>query len=218
MYNSAATYMRSAIVQKLTGEKIVDYLQPRLFAPLGHRGRDLGNMPARHQYRRLGAEHSDRGARQIWPALPAKGQWQGRQSCPRSWVEEATTFKIQQPAVAKPTRPMRRTTGSKVTRISSGAGNTALSRRRRLWAIHDRPAGAGCGDRDDGRNEQHAGQLDLVWEHLLPAMHARGAARTDAAAEEKLRHTLASLALLPPKGQRTSSPRGAQVTGGLPAR
>ena len=34
-YNSAATYMLSAIVQKLTGEKVVDYLGPRLFQPLG---------------------------------------------------------------------------------------------------------------------------------------------------------------------------------------
>lgn len=34
-YNSLATYMLSAAVQKVTGEKIVDYLYPRLFRPLG---------------------------------------------------------------------------------------------------------------------------------------------------------------------------------------
>ena len=34
-YTSLATYMLSAIVQKVTGEKVVDYLQPRLFEPLG---------------------------------------------------------------------------------------------------------------------------------------------------------------------------------------
>lgn len=34
-YNSMATYMLSAAVQKVTGEKIVDYLYPRLFRPLG---------------------------------------------------------------------------------------------------------------------------------------------------------------------------------------
>jgi CubicO group peptidase (beta-lactamase class C family) len=38
LYNSMATYMLSAIVQKVTGEKVIDYLTPRLFAPLGIRG------------------------------------------------------------------------------------------------------------------------------------------------------------------------------------
>ena len=34
-YNSLGTYMLSAIVQKVTGEKVADYLYPRLFRPLG---------------------------------------------------------------------------------------------------------------------------------------------------------------------------------------
>ncbi len=34
LYNSLGTYMLSAIVQKVTGEKVVDYLTPRLFEPL----------------------------------------------------------------------------------------------------------------------------------------------------------------------------------------
>ena len=35
LYNTAATYMLSAIVQKITGDRLRDYLMPRLFAPLG---------------------------------------------------------------------------------------------------------------------------------------------------------------------------------------
>ena len=34
-YNTAATFMLSAIVQKVSGETVLDYLQPRLFDPLG---------------------------------------------------------------------------------------------------------------------------------------------------------------------------------------
>jgi hypothetical protein len=40
LYNSLGTYMLSAMVQKVTGEKIVDYLKPRLFDPLGIQGMD----------------------------------------------------------------------------------------------------------------------------------------------------------------------------------
>jgi CubicO group peptidase (beta-lactamase class C family) len=35
VYNTAATYMLSAILTKLTGESLVEYLEPRLFKPLG---------------------------------------------------------------------------------------------------------------------------------------------------------------------------------------
>ena len=34
-----------------------------------------------------------------------KGQWNGREIIPASWIEEATSFHIQQPDPAKPTRP-----------------------------------------------------------------------------------------------------------------
>ena len=40
LYNSPATYMLSAIVQKVTGQKVIDYLKPRLFDPLGINGMD----------------------------------------------------------------------------------------------------------------------------------------------------------------------------------
>ena len=35
VYNSGATYMLSAIIQKVTGQTLLEYLSPRLFEPLG---------------------------------------------------------------------------------------------------------------------------------------------------------------------------------------
>ena len=43
LYNTSATYMQSAIVQKATGQTVLDYLRPRLFEPLGDRRPDLGD-------------------------------------------------------------------------------------------------------------------------------------------------------------------------------
>jgi Beta-lactamase len=40
LYNSMATYMVSAIIQKVTGQKVIDYLTPRLFDPLEIEGVD----------------------------------------------------------------------------------------------------------------------------------------------------------------------------------
>ena len=38
MYNTGATYMLSAIITKVSGQSLLDFLQPRLFAPLGIAG------------------------------------------------------------------------------------------------------------------------------------------------------------------------------------
>ena len=43
----AGDYMLSAIVQKVTGQTVLDYLRPRLFEPLGIEQPDLGREPAR---------------------------------------------------------------------------------------------------------------------------------------------------------------------------
>ncbi|MBR7115519.1 MAG: serine hydrolase, partial [Alistipes sp.] len=44
-YNSMGTYMLSAIVQKVTGEKVIDYLTPRLFEPLAIEGATWQESP-----------------------------------------------------------------------------------------------------------------------------------------------------------------------------
>jgi CubicO group peptidase (beta-lactamase class C family) len=76
VYNTAATYMLSAIVQRSTGLNIHDYLRPRLFEPLGIAD-PLWQESAAGSYRRVGAQHSQRGYCPLWPALPAKGQVAG---------------------------------------------------------------------------------------------------------------------------------------------
>ncbi len=45
LYNTGATYMLSAIVQKVTGQTLMQYLQPRLFEPLGIEGMDWLSSP-----------------------------------------------------------------------------------------------------------------------------------------------------------------------------
>ncbi len=45
LYNTSATYMLSAIVQKVTGKTVLDYLRPRLFEPLGIENPSWGTSP-----------------------------------------------------------------------------------------------------------------------------------------------------------------------------
>src|SRR5690606_37035804 len=45
LYNSGASYVLGAIVQKLTGQTVEEYLTPRLFEPLGISNRLWGMSP-----------------------------------------------------------------------------------------------------------------------------------------------------------------------------
>ena len=52
-YNTPATHMLSAIVRKVTGETVLDFLKPRLFEPLGIDDPEWGEwLERRHAYER----------------------------------------------------------------------------------------------------------------------------------------------------------------------
>jgi len=90
LYNTSATYMLSAIVQKATGMTVLDYLKPRLFEPLGierptwetsTQGITTGGYA-------LSIRTEDiAGFGQLYLQ---KGKWQGKQLVPETWVEAAT--------------------------------------------------------------------------------------------------------------------------------
>lgn len=94
LYNSLATYMLSAIVQKVTGQKIIDYLTPRLFKPLGIQGMDWETDLTGVNTGGWGLRVKTEDIAKFGQLYLQKGKWNGKQILPASWVEEATTFKI----------------------------------------------------------------------------------------------------------------------------
>ena len=94
LYNSMATYMLSAIVQKVTGQKIIDYLTPRLFKPLEIEGMDWETDPAGINVGGWGLRIKTEDIARFGQLYLQKGKWKGKQVLPEAWVEEATSFKI----------------------------------------------------------------------------------------------------------------------------
>jgi len=99
VYNSLATYMLSAIVQKVTGEKVIDYLYPRLFRPLGITGAEWETSPSGVNNGGWGLHIKTEDMAKMGQFFLQKGNWQGKQLLPESWFEEATTAHITQPPV-----------------------------------------------------------------------------------------------------------------------
>ncbi|MBX3258065.1 MAG: serine hydrolase [Chitinophagaceae bacterium] len=94
LYNSAATFMLSAIIQKITGQKLIDYLTPRLFQPLGITGIDWEENPEGINAGGWGLRLKTEDMAKFGQLFLQKGNWEGKQILPASWIEEASSFKI----------------------------------------------------------------------------------------------------------------------------
>lgn len=87
-YNSLGSYILSAIVTKVTGESVLDYLTPRLFEPLGiakpYWEADKYGISAGGWGLRLTTEQMAR----MGLLLLQKGKWGRKQLVPREWIEQ----------------------------------------------------------------------------------------------------------------------------------
>jgi CubicO group peptidase (beta-lactamase class C family) len=95
-YSSLASFMLSAIVQKVTGEKIIDYLIPRLFNPLGIEGVDWETNPEGINAGGWGLRLKTEDLAKFGQLYLQKGKWSGKQILTKKWIEEATSLKIYQ--------------------------------------------------------------------------------------------------------------------------
>ena len=206
LYNSASTYMLSAILQKVTGEKLVDYLKPRLFDPLGLPAMRWSMCPRGINTGGWGLRATTESIARFGQFCLQKGQWNGHQLLPATWIEEATRFHIQQPPAAGQTLEQAK----QASDWHQGYGY-------QFWRCrHDAFRGDGAFGQFclmlpkldavvaiTSRTLDMQGLLNLVWEHLLPGLHD-AALPADAAASNRLRTQLAGLNLPPPQGAAAS--------------
>ena len=99
VYNSMATYMLSAIIQKITGETVLNYLYPRLLRPLGISGVEWANSPTGVNEGGWGLSVKTEDMAKFGQFYLQKGKWNGKQLLPEAWIDEATSAKITQPAM-----------------------------------------------------------------------------------------------------------------------
>ena len=96
MYNTLATYLLSAIVQKATGQKLMDYLTPRLFTPLGISGVDWEENNKGINTGGWGIRVKTEDMAKLGLLYLNKGQFNGKQILSSEWVKEATSKQIEQ--------------------------------------------------------------------------------------------------------------------------
>jgi CubicO group peptidase (beta-lactamase class C family) len=204
VYNSGATYMLSAIIQKLTGMRLLDYLQPRLLQPLGIEGATWEQSPQGIDTGGWGLMIKTEDIASFGQLYLQKGVWHGKQILPESWIAAATSRQVSNGS--DPERDWEQGYGYQFWRCRHNAyrGDGAFGQYCVVMPDQDAVLAitSGLGDMQQ--------PLNLVWEHLLPAMGA--ALPPDDAACDALKRKLASLAYAPPQGQK-SSPLAASVSG-----
>ncbi len=102
-YNSMGTYMLSAIVTKLTGEKIVDYLDSRLFQPLHIEKPEWQESPQGINAGGWGMFIKTEDMAKFGQLFLQKGEWNGKQLVSQEWVAEASKYQV--PSVPAGSRP-----------------------------------------------------------------------------------------------------------------
>ena len=93
-YNSLGTYVLSAIVQKRTGQKVVDYLFPRLFRPLGINNVSWAESPEGINTGGWGLFLKTEDLAKMGLMILQKGQFNGKQVVPAEWIEAASAAQV----------------------------------------------------------------------------------------------------------------------------
>lgn len=205
LYNTPGTYMCSAIVQAVTGETVLDYLQPRLFDPLDIKKPTWGMSPQGISLGGYGLNLMTEDIAKFGQLYLQKGKWNGQQLVPALWVEEAT--KRQTSNGSNPSSDWDQGYGYQFWRCKNDLyrGDGAFGQFCIVMPEQDAVVAitSGTGDMQ--------GVMNLAWNILLPAMQDKHV-MANSSNLKKLKSKLNALSLRSPSGNATS-PVAATVSG-----
>lgn len=163
-YNTPATYMCSAIVRKVTGQDILDYLNTRLFQPLGIPKPTWERNPAGVSVGGWGLSLRTEDIAKFGQLYLQKGVWKGQQIIPRDWIELATSRQVENGV--KPDSDWAQGYGFQFWRCRHGAyrGDGAFG--QFCVVIPEKQTVVIM----TANNQDLQRQLNLVWTHLLPVL------------------------------------------------
>ena len=170
VYNTIATYMLSAILQQITGETLLQYLQPRLFEPLSIVNVDWETDPMGVNVGGYGLRLKTEDMAKFGQLMLQRGQWHGQQLLPIRWIVDASSVHIFQ----EPTAPIEK---REVSDWHQGYGYQMWRSRHQSF----RADGAfgqyilvlpelGSVVAITSETDNMQALLNLVWEFLLPGL------------------------------------------------
>jgi CubicO group peptidase (beta-lactamase class C family) len=197
LYNSGATFLLSAIVQKLTGQTLLEYLTPRLLKPLGIENATWASNQQGINFGAWGLSLTTEDIAKFGQLYLQKGIWNEQSILSEAWVEQATSSQISNGD--KPTSDWQQGYGSQFWRCRHGAyrADGAFGQYCVVMPVQDAVLVITSAVNDMQQ------VLDLIWEHLLPGFNSSQTIKLSSAAKA-LRQRLANLELPVVQGEKTS--------------
>ncbi|WP_432173248.1 serine hydrolase domain-containing protein [Streptomyces sp. Tue6028] len=192
-YNQPATYTLAAIVQRVSGRTLTEYLRPRLFDPLGIGEVAWQQHPAGRDLGFSGLHATTDAIARLGQLYLQDGVWEGRMLLPASWIAEATRAYVPNAdGTAEGARSdWQQGYGFQFWRSRHGyRGDGAFGQFCVVLPEHDVVIAT------TAATEQMQDLLNLMWRHLLPAF---GPAPLPGGEDDGLTRRLARLALPPVK-------------------
>ncbi|MFM8220394.1 MAG: serine hydrolase domain-containing protein [Planctomycetaceae bacterium] len=161
-YNTSATYLTSAMLQRATGETLLDYLQPRLFEPLGIEHPTWELSPEGISTGGYGLSVRTEDIAAFGQLSLQRGEWRGRQLVPAAWIDEATARQTSNGS--NPASDWDQGYGYQFWRCRHGAyrGDGAFGQYCVVLPEQQAVVAITSGVRDMQQ------VLNLLWDHLLP--------------------------------------------------
>ncbi len=209
VYNTPATFMLSSIVQKTTGQSVLEYLRPRLFEPLGI---DSPTWDANKQGISMGGfglSIRTEDIAKFGQLYLQKGMWNGKQLVPAKWVDTATSRWMSNGS--NPASDWEQGYGFQFWRCRYGVirGDGAHGQFCIVMPELDAVVAITAGTRD------LQGVLNVVWDKILPALsEKKPTLPADAAAAMKLNQKLGGLSLKRPVALAGGTPAIATTVAG----
>jgi CubicO group peptidase (beta-lactamase class C family) len=196
-YNNGATFMLSAIIQKLTGMKLIDYLRPRLLEPLGITQARWDENPQGINLGFSGFHVTTETIAKFGQLYLQKGIWQGQRLLSEEWVETATREHIPNISLVEDkTADWEQGYGYQFWRCQHGAYRADGAFGQYCVVMPKQDAVLAITSAVDNMQDV----LDLTWTHLLPAM-ADARLADDSTGQDVLSSQLAKLTIASVKGQ-----------------
>ena len=178
LYNSLGTYMLSAIVQKVTGEKVVDYLDARLFQPLHIEKPKWEESPQGINCGGWGLFLKTEDLAKMGQLLLQKGEWNGQQIIPAEWVAEMSKKQVEsinpgtrieqaeERGMTVETSDWMQGYGYQMWRCRPGCFRADGARGQYIIVVPDKNAVIAI----TSDNGDLQGELNLVWKNILPVL------------------------------------------------
>ena len=185
-YNSLGTYVLSAAVQKVTGQKVVDYLETRLWQPLGIEKPFWQESPDGISTGGWGLFLRTEDLARMGLCLLNGGKFNGKQVIPAEWVAEMSKAQVPSVNAGINERKMKELVAQhpEITYWDADKSDWVQGYGYQMWRCRHNAF------RADGANGQYIlvipdkdavvittahiqnmqQEINLIWDHILPAL------------------------------------------------